>query len=429
MSVWRVLWSSQRARWSLAVWLLGVGLVLFLRFPVKFLLEPPFLMDFEAYRAAAERIVQGHAAELYQPLSSERMIFKYAPCWAILLAPFGWLPSHAGGILWSVINVIGVVWTCWIADRLCRLIGFGVPAFLSVLGLLFVVRPLSAAFLQGQSDILWGMLVSGFLLLAITARPWLAAACLALAISLKLPALLLLMWLFLRQRVRLAAQTLLWLVLFNVPVAWWLVPSNPLGLFRDWTVALAGSGTTYAFDIGNQSFLALMGRLLRADGYRFNVLALPDQQVMLITLAIQALLFTLPLLLIKKRKPETPRFLLEGSIMSVLMVLCSPSVWIATYTALLTPAIIGLAGLIRPIAAPSKRLPQLLTAALLLALSVMTHGKFWKAIGLPFLRNESYVFLVLMILPWLGLTLYGWLVYCSRTFDSSATDTSLPSTQ
>ena len=34
---------------------------------------------------------------------------------------------------------------------------------------------------------------------------------------------------------------------------------------------------------------------------------------------------------------------------------------------------------------------------------------FWHAIGVRYFRGESYIFLVLMVFPWLGLALFAYL--------------------
>ncbi|MBI3088500.1 MAG: DUF2029 domain-containing protein [Candidatus Omnitrophica bacterium] len=398
---------------SPAVWLIGLGVVCLIRFPVKFALEPPFLMDFEVYRFIGERVLTGDTAHLYAPTTSERMVFKYAPCWAILFAPLGALSSHAGGVLWSALNVLWLTLTGWLADRLCRLLSLRPAPWLAIAAVVLLVRPITAEFLLGQADLLWGVLIAAFLYAEASGRRWLAALWLALAVSLKLPALLFLIYAGCRRRWAPIGRTLVCLAALNLSAAWLLLPAQPLGLFRAWFGALATSGTTYAFDISNQSLLALAGRLLRQDGYGLNVAVLSDATVMLLTAIAQLLAFAALVRPARPALPDRVRLILDGALLTVFVVLFSPSGWLATYTVLLSPVALALALLLaRP--ALTWRTPGLaFPAAALFLLSALTHAKFWRLAGIPHWRGESYVYLVLMILPWLGVCL-AWYLWGHR---------------
>ena len=82
---------------------------------------------------------------------------------------------------------------------------------------------------------------------------------------------------------------------------------------------------------------------------------------------------------------------MDDALLNVLIVLASPTCWVATYSALLFPIVVALAFL-------SKR-PQATWASAGIAasavaaglLSLMTHAKFWRAIGIPRIKDESYV--------------------------------------
>lgn len=394
-------------------WLLGLGIVLFLRFPVNFTLYPPFCMDFETYRYTALRVRDGKAAQLYEPTTSERMVFKYAPCWAVAVAPFGWLSDHAGAVLWSGFNVLWLLLTCWMSERLCRLIGLRAPPFLAILAVLSLARPITSEHLLGQADLLWGVLLVAFLYCEATTRPWWAALWLALAASLKLPALLWIPYLLLMRRGAVVLRTIVWLLALNVIAAWLLVPAQPFSLFAAWHHALVTSGMTYAFDISNQSFMALAGRLLRNDHYGLNLLVLPDQAVAFLTLAIQALLFGA--LVFPRRLPttSTSRLILDGALLMVFMVLFSPSGWLATYSALLFPSALTLALFLQRPQMLTRRLSWALGAVGLLVFSALMNAKLWHALGVKVWRGESYVYLVFMIPTWLGLSM-AWSLWHQR---------------
>ena len=384
--------------------------MLFLRFPVNFTLYPPFLMDFETYRYTALRVREGKAAQLYEPTTSERMVFKYAPCWAVAVAPLGWLSDHAGGVLWSCFNVLWLLLTCWMSERLCRLIGLHAPPFLAIVAVLSLVRPITSEYLLGQADLLWGVLLVAFLYCEAVARPWWAALWLALAISLKLPALLWIPYLLLMRRAPVVLRTAAWLLALNVAAAWLLVPAAPLSLFAAWHHALVTSGMTYAFDISNQSLMALAGRLLRHDPYGLNLLVLPDRAVAFITVAIQALLFGA---LVFSRPTSTRRLVLDGALLMVFMVLFSPSAWLATYSALLFPSALTLALFFQQPRLLTRRFSVALGAAGLLVFSILMNAKFWHALGIKAWKGESYVYLVFMIPTWLGLSL-AWSLWHQR---------------
>ena len=402
-------WRQRLCR-SPAVWLAGLGVVLLVRFPVNFLLHPPFLMDFDLFHTIALRILQGDAVHLYEPAGSPQSLFKYAPSWALLIAPFGWVSGHAGAVLWSSLTVIWLLLTCWIADRLCRLIGLTPKPFLAVAAVLLLVRPLISEFTLGQTNLLWGMLVAGFLFFEVTRRPWWAAICLALAISLKLPAALFVVYLALRRSWKLVSQVILCGAAINGVAALVLLPPHPTLLFSSWLRVLMISGPDRAFEIGSQSLLALLGRLLRNDGYGLNLLVVPDSTVVLLALLGQAVLFGALFFPRRLALPDTTRTVVDGALLAVLMALFSPTCWMATYNASLFSVFLAVALFTARPQTTLRSLSLAVGAAAVVLCSLLTHAKVWHALGVRAFKGESYVYLVLMILPLLGLsvTWYLW---------------------
>ncbi|PIQ83291.1 MAG: hypothetical protein COV75_08305 [Candidatus Omnitrophica bacterium CG11_big_fil_rev_8_21_14_0_20_63_9] len=400
-------------RWPLIVWLGLLGAVLLIRFPIKFLLDPPYLMDFEVFRTTALRILQGDAHQLFAPVETEHMFFKYSPWWALLITPLGWMSSHAGAVVWSGLNVLCLLGTCWVTDRLCRHLDVQPPPFVGILAVLMLVRPITSEFLLGQTNLLWGLLIAGAVLCDVRHRAWAAAGLLALAISLKLPALIFLAYFTLMRRWRMLGRVAGWLLLLNGVAAAILLPQNPVGLLRTWIQTLLASGSARAFEIGNQSLLSLLGRLLRNDGYRLNLFVLPDATIMLIAAGLELVLFLLLFLPSSRRNPSASQTICDGALLTTLMVLSSPTCWIATYNALLMPVML-LLGFV----AQRPRLTWTSPAwtpglALLFLCSLMMHAKFWRFLGVNFFRGESYVYLVLMVFPWFGLSL-GWCLWKQR---------------
>ena len=398
-------------RWPLVVWFSGIGIVFLIRFPVQFVLQRPFLMDFELFRAIAIRILDGQGAHLYDPTGSAQSLFKYAPCWALFMIPFGWLSSQTGAIAWGVLTTAWLLLTCRLADRLCRLMHLRPLPFLAVPAIVLLVRPLLEEFSLGQTNLLWGMLVGTGLFFELTHRRWRAAACLALAISLKLPAMLFLVYFAIRKSWKLVGRTLVLLALINGASAALLFPADPLALFRAWLRVLASSGPDRAFEIGSQSFLALMGRLLRHDGYGVNLFSLSTSMVTLVAGLCQFILFG-GLVASRRRLAEPTRTILDGALLAVFMVLFSPTCWVATYTATLFAVIICLAVFLQ---SPGIRRNGSVLVGILLTVvfSALTSAKVWHALGIRSFRGESYVYLVLMILPLFGLSL-AWTLWRQR---------------
>jgi len=307
------------------------------------------------------------------------------------------------------LTVACLLTTCWIADRLARLAGLLPPASLAIPAVLILVRPITSEFLLGQTNLLWGGLMAGFVFFDVTRRPWRAALCLALAVSLKAPAALFLVFFALSRRWGILGQTLAALLVINGFAAALLDPAQPFSLFHAWGATLLSSGVDRAFEIGNQSLLALCGRLLRRDGFGLNVLALSEGAVAAVAGSLLLLLFLSVCVPRRHPSPSAQRTIMDDALLNVLIVLASPTCWVATYSALLFPVVVALALL-------SKR-PQVTwthaglaaSAAAAGLLSLMTHAKFWRAIGIPRIKGESYVYLVLMILPLFGLALFTYL--------------------
>ncbi|MBI2104142.1 MAG: DUF2029 domain-containing protein [Candidatus Omnitrophica bacterium] len=409
--MWNLL--AQRPRILERACLTLLGAVFLIRFPIHFALTQPYLMTFEVYRAVAERVLDGGGAALYDPTLSATALFKYAPLWALAWAPLGWLTPRAGAILWTAVGVALLLATLALSARLCRRHGIRVHPLAAAAAVLLLVRPLTAELLNGQVNILWGLLVLAFLLGETSGRPWPAALSLALAVSLKLPALIVFAYLLVRRRFASAGRAALLFLVLNLAAAWALAPAGPLTLLGSWWQTLAASGPDRAFEIGSQSLLALMGRLLRADGYGFNVLALSDGAVAAVTAVLAAALFAAVCLPRARPTPGPARAVFDGALLAVLMVLSSPTCWVATYSALLWPAFVALALLAATPRATLRRPSLLFGAAALAIFSTLTHAKVWRFFGVLAIKGETYVFEVLMILPLLGLSL-AWCLLSQR---------------
>lgn len=391
----------------------GLALIFLIRFPGNFLVWPPYLMDFEVYRTVATRLFHGGALRLYDPTTSELMPFKYAPCWALLWLPLAWLPSHAGAVVWATLTVFWLILACWGSVHLCQRAGLGTPPWVSAVAASVLVRSLTAEFLNGQVDILWALLVIGFFVWnngSALKRPWLAAWSLAFAIALKLPALIVLAYLVVRRHWQTVVRVLAILLAANLGTSFLLAPTHPFVLFVRWLHVLQSSGVSRAFEIGNQTLFSLLGRFFSADAYRLNFLNLSMPAVFLIGFLVSVLLFSLILRSPRPQPHRSAQWLWDGALLTTLMVLCSPTAWVATYSALLLPIVVAIAAITTYPRLVWRDVPSVILVALAVMLSVMTHSAFWKALGVRYLRGESYVFLVLMILPFFALMLFSLLL-------------------
>lgn len=415
-------------QWTEPVAFVLLSLTLILRYPVHFALQPPFLMDFEVYRAIAQRLLQGEGAHLYQSTNSAMMVFKYAPVWALIWTPLGRLTAHAAAVTWTLLSVLALLAALLMCSRLCRLMGIRYHPITAVPAVLIIVRPLAEEMGNGQVNLLWGCLVVGFVLAAATNRPWRAAVALAGAILLKLPALVFLPYLALSRQWRLLGHTLLMIGLALLGSCALIAPRDPLSLLGAWAHALMDNGTAYAFMIGNQSVLALLARAFTADGYGLNVLALPREALPWIALGLLACAMAVVALPARHRAPSSGRFLYDSAMLTVLMVIFSPSGFSATYTALLFPVFLGLAAVAHLLGERRPDALALALACLAVALSLFTNRRMWSLFHLTSWRGEGYLYIVFMVLPLLGLALLG-LLWRARTriCDSSPTGTSRPS--
>ena len=385
-----------------------IGAILFIRFPFVFLRHPPYLMDFEVYRATALRVLHHDAAHLYAPVYSSQALFKYAPVWAWVSAPFGWLSDHAGGVAWSTISVLCFVLTLWLGNRLCRRQGLAAWAAAPLLVPLLMARFLIEEFLNGQADALLGLLLVGALDGVSRKRWWWASAAVALAISLKLPAALLLIYFALRRAWPVAGRTVVCFLAINLAGALWLNPSNPFGVFRAWFDVLRASGADRAFEIGSQSFVALLSRFLTNDGYHLNLLALSRSTVVWIAVALQAAA-VLALALRPGSRLGERRLVIDGALVAGMAVVFSPTCWLATYTLLAFPLLVAIALFCTQ---PHRICRDWLSAALMIAtvaLSWFMQKKAWWMLGIRRIGQEEYTYEVAMIAPWMALALLGFL--------------------
>ncbi len=106
------------------------------------------------------------------------------PLTFVLLAPLSVLPWAAFEATWTILNVVGVIGSLWLAMSLAGL-SIREPRGLLFLILAIALAPFHTSISQGQLTILVTVLVLGVLWGQVHRRPMLSGLCVALAIALK----------------------------------------------------------------------------------------------------------------------------------------------------------------------------------------------------------------------------------------------------
>jgi hypothetical protein len=131
--------------------------------------------NFEIFRAASRHLVTGQ--DLYARYPDELQDqFKYSPAFAVLFAPFAWLPWPLALFLWSALNALALFVAM---ERL-------LPPRAALAGLAFLLLEVVRAMQNAQSN----ALVAALIILAYVAlergRAWRAAVAVALGAAVKI---------------------------------------------------------------------------------------------------------------------------------------------------------------------------------------------------------------------------------------------------
>ena len=131
--------------------------------------------NFEIFRAASRHLVEGKDLYAQYPEALQDQ-FKYSPAFAVLFAPFAWLPSPLALFLWNALNAL-VLFVA--VERL-------LPRRAALTALAFLLPEVLRAMQNAQSN----ALVAGLIILAYTAferrRVWQAALAVAIGAAVKI---------------------------------------------------------------------------------------------------------------------------------------------------------------------------------------------------------------------------------------------------
>jgi hypothetical protein len=150
------------------------------------------MVDFEVYRAAASRALDGE--NLYRP-SDGHYQFKYLPAFAFAMAPATWIEFRYARLIWYAVSFgLLCVFVRWSAESLPekRLTEHALMWF----AILFVGKYYARELNLGQTNILLGATLMAALLSAEAGARWTAGALVALGVFVKPYALILVPWLW-----------------------------------------------------------------------------------------------------------------------------------------------------------------------------------------------------------------------------------------
>lgn len=165
--------------------------------------------DFTVDTAAGQAVWNG--TDIYQAHNIRGWYYIYPPLFAILMVPFGLIPTFWAAIAWYVLSALLVAWTVKMCAVLVSdaLTFDGDPLWLYALPPLLVLFPLMSALARGQTSpvLLW--LVTAGLFYSWKRQDWRGGICFAGGILLKVFPVVLLAYFVWRKRWRFVVVTLI----------------------------------------------------------------------------------------------------------------------------------------------------------------------------------------------------------------------------
>jgi hypothetical protein len=292
--------------WTLVTILLGIGAY------VLFRLIRTELVDFEVYRMAAARAL---AAEPLFRLDDGHYQYKYLPAFALVMAPFAWLPKALAEGLWFALSVGMAVW-------FVRMSLLAVPEprlrdnTLIWLGLLLMGKFLVKELAFGQTNILLGIVLLAAVVAAGRGRHVAAGVLVGVGVFVKPYALVFLPWLiWVSGAGALAAFS-------GVTAAGLLLPAAVYGwagnldLLAGWYRLVTESTAHTLLDHENISFASMWGKWWR-----------PQTAPLVLTVASSAVAFAMAGGAVLMRRRVRDPSCLEYGMLAILVPLISPQGW------------------------------------------------------------------------------------------------------
>lgn len=153
--------------------------------------------------------------------------YKYSPTFALLMAPFAYLPDAAGLLIWNLLNTLILFYALW------KLPLISYKAKLFAAG--FILIELITSLQNSQSNgLIAGLIVMAFIL-AENKKVALASLCIVLTVFIKLFGILAFaLFLFYPQKLKAAAYSIGWILLFALLPLIVVTPSQLYFLYREW---------------------------------------------------------------------------------------------------------------------------------------------------------------------------------------------------
>jgi len=321
--------------------------------------------DLDSYLRASRRLAAGETIYV-----DELFPYMYPPFLAFLLTPLAFIDPGAAKLAWYLLNVAFIVLTLVLLSRLARPQP-GRRWLLAFLSLLFTLRFLIDSCHRGQANILVLALCVLTLYSVSSGNTARAALFLAMAIAVKLTALLLLAYFICRKKFRLCGLTAAFLALLM------LLPALASGFRRNLEHLRQYprvAANIYDRDKLNQSLVNFTFHLLHPVARRDNV------NIHLLHLDAAAAkwlagLLALAMLLATARRCRAdagggPGTNIEFAVVITLMLLISPVSRKDHFVTLLVPYFFYLQALLDPVLAPRIKRKKLLWACLLVSFTL-----------------------------------------------------------
>ena len=365
--------------------------------------------DFKVYHFAAQNILNGEIplSKIYQSsyAGDGHLTYKYSPVWLILFLPFGLLPVALATIIWLGLMALCITLSFWLAGKILNYYHISYSPLFYLVTLLFLYRPITEEYRFGQTDsvLLFLILLSLYFYIQ-THKKLLSFLLLAIAISLKPPAMIFFLLFFMRKDYKALLWTTFLFLLSNITSCFLLSPTTHIKLLGDWIYALHASGSSLLFDIDEHSLFSLLGRYLSEDVYRINILSLSKPFVIKLTLFLGGLLVALTFVL-REYYPASKDFdLFMINFCILFMLFFSPNTWLANHSMLILPVLLAITSL--KIILPHFRFFLFPPLMMWITAYAFTHKKTWRIIGHATHQGEQYVTTIFKVWSLFSLTLF-----------------------
>jgi hypothetical protein len=290
--------------------------------------------DFRVYHHTAQ--VYLSKGDIYVRDKDEVTPFKYSPFFALLASPLGLLPIKTAAALFFTLNFLATIALFALSKKIIT--NPQIPArqlfLLYFASAIMLSRFILQVWDSGQVNIIMCMLVAAGIYLLGRNKEIAGSACLAASILFKYTPALLLPFLILRKKAKVAAIVLLFLALFL------LSPSVYSGLQKNWSYltswlpSITGTSLDQAsyLDYKNQSLYSMILRFITSTPSAVNFLNLDFRQGLILGQVLAGFLYLLVLIPLKK---DTSK--IDYALLFTFFALFNPNGWMLNFVSLIFP--------------------------------------------------------------------------------------------